>query len=60
MTQLHKLAGTGDAANGDVVFIHGLGGDALTTWGLDSQPSWTTWGSPRIDGISISGPSGTT
>jgi hypothetical protein len=27
----------------DVVFMHGLDGDAYGTWGFNSEPSWSTW-----------------
>ena len=27
----------------DIVFIHGLDGDAYKTWGFNSEPSWSTW-----------------
>lgn len=35
---------------GDVIFVHGLGGDALDTWNLSSENSWKKWiGANRPD-----------
>jgi pimeloyl-ACP methyl ester carboxylesterase len=30
-------------ASGDVVFVHGLGGDPIKTWGFDRPSSWKQW-----------------
>lgn len=46
MSILHPIGATPSAQRkGDVVFIHGLGGDAFATWrhGADNSTSWPHW-----------------
>jgi hypothetical protein len=46
MSVLHRISGCNSAARAaDVLFIHGLGGDAFATWGAgqDALRSWPCW-----------------
>ena len=45
MSELHPIGCEKAQRTADVVFIHGLGGDAFTTWrhGQDDSSSWPHW-----------------
>jgi anti-sigma regulatory factor (Ser/Thr protein kinase) len=46
MSTLHKIAGCDNPSRqADVLFLHGLGGDPLTTWqhGAEAAASWPHW-----------------
>src|SRR4051794_8937615 len=42
LTRLHLIK-EGEQPMVEVVFIHGLNGDAHTTWGFDREACWSTW-----------------
>ena len=44
MSELIRLSG-GDhnSVVGDVVFVHGLAGDARHSWGFDQRSGWHIW-----------------
>jgi hypothetical protein len=54
MAELHKLrdAATPVTAT-DLVFVHGLGGDSLKTWGLQTSPNWVDWLSTARPGVAF-------
>jgi pimeloyl-ACP methyl ester carboxylesterase len=49
---LHLIKGN-EHAPIDVVFIHGLDGDAFGTWNFYSEPSWSTWIAQQFPDVSI-------
>lgn len=56
MADLHKISGCDNAKRkGDVVFIHGLGGDPFSTWryGSDNAKSWPHWVGQEFAGIGV-------
>ncbi len=54
---LNKISDDTSDYQGDVVFVHGLGGDAVTTWesqhNKNSQNSWLYWLDQDIPGICV-------
>lgn len=42
MTQIIPIA-RAPSSIGDIVFVHGLGGDPLQTWGFEHSNSWREW-----------------
>jgi pimeloyl-ACP methyl ester carboxylesterase len=56
MTKLHQIGGCGAATRkADVLFIHGLGGDAFITWryGKNVTTSWPHWLSKDFPDIGV-------
>ena len=55
MTQLIKIAGWTKRTRANVVFVHGLGGDAYSTWrhGADDGAFWPTWLARDIPGLTV-------
>lgn len=43
MSKLHKICEPTKSVDGDVIFIHGLNGNHLTTWGFNKESSWSSW-----------------
>ncbi|MEL7011418.1 MAG: alpha/beta hydrolase, partial [Cyanobacteria bacterium J06588_4] len=57
-TRLVPILGTDNASCiGDVVFVHGLGGDALSTWHPQGKKekanSWLTWLGEDLEQVGI-------
>jgi len=42
LTELLKIS-SADAPSVEVIFLHGLDGDAIGTWAFNTQASWHTW-----------------
>jgi pimeloyl-ACP methyl ester carboxylesterase len=42
MTRITPILRTPSAV-GDVIFVHGLGGNPIGTWGLDNERGWKQW-----------------
>jgi hypothetical protein len=43
MSRLVSIYRAVPTAVGDIVFVHGLGGDVFKTWNLDQPNSWRDW-----------------
>ena len=52
-TELLRVVAAKVAPKLDVVFIHGLNGDPLVSWGFNTRPSWATWISEKHPQISV-------
>jgi pimeloyl-ACP methyl ester carboxylesterase len=54
---LHRISRANDQVKGEVIFIHGLGGDAYGSWSHDGargrQNSWPFWLAEDLESISV-------
>lgn len=55
MSELHCLADSRGPLNANVIFIHGLGGDARRTWQAATEAAslWPCWLAEDIDGVAV-------
>ncbi|MCG7414651.1 NB-ARC domain-containing protein [Microbacterium aurum] len=52
MTKLIKIASPAEVAV-DVIFVHGLDGDAIQTWGKDGSSNWLDWLATDVAGVQV-------
>jgi len=55
MSQLQKVYAPTDSPSGTIIFVHGLGGNAIQTWRAttDEDASWPAWLGEDIPGLTV-------